>query len=311
MLNLRRRTLGLAVASIALLAAIAAPAAAAAESIGNYVVAFSLSPDAVLHVTEKITYDFDGQPDRHGIQRDLVLRDALSDGNTQVYGLNVLTVTANGSPVPFSVTDNGDFLSVRIGDPNANVSGMVTYNIDYTVTGAVRPLTADEAAANSSLSAGDVELYWDAIGDGWAVPITSAVASVHGPAAALASACYYGATGSTNECMIADVAGGLITEPIALAEHESLTIVAAYPASAFTSIPQPTIEIPYVIPGYAWIISLLVAIVALIAPLAFVRSKRRALGGKALEGAPVQFEPPDSVRPAQLQAALDGKVDAR
>ncbi len=311
MLNFRRRTLGLAVAAIALLVGVAAPAASAAESIGNYVVAFDLSPEAVLNVTEKIAYDFDGQPDRHGIQRDLVLRDALSDGNTQVYGIKISTVTANGSSVPFTATDNGDYLSVRIGDPNANVSGTVTYTIAYSVTGAVRPLTADEAAANSSLTAGDVELYWDAIGDGWGVPISSAVTSVHGPAAAVASACYYGPAGSTNECTIADVAGNLITEPVALAEHESLTIVAAYPASAFTSIPQPTIEVPYVIPGFAWIISLLVALIAFIAPIAFVRSKRRSLGGKALEGAPVQFEPPDSVRPAQLQAALDGKVDAR
>lgn len=311
MMSHRWRSLTLAMSAIALSSVIAAPTAAAAESIGNYVVTVTLAPDAVMEVNEKIVYDFDGEPDRHGIQRDLVLKDALSDGNTQVYGVSVTSVTADGAPVPFSTTDNDDFLSVRIGDPNANVSGKVTYDIQYSVTGAVKALTADEAAANSGLSAGDVELYWDVIGDGWGVPISSAVASIHGPAAEVASACYYGPAGSTNECMIADIQGDLITEPISLGAHESLTVVAAYPASAFTSVPKPTIEVPYVVPGYAWIICLISALIAFFAPIVFVRSRRRALSGNALDGAPVQFEPPDSVRPAQLQAALDGKVDAR
>ena len=311
MLSHRRRNFALAIAALAITAGISAPAAAAAESIGNYAVKVTLTPDAVMQVDENIAYDFDGEPDRHGIQRDLVLKDALSDGNIQVYGVNVSSVTADGAPVPFSVTDNGDYLSVRIGDPNANVSGKVTYDIKYSVTGAVKALTADEAAANSSLTAGDVELYWDFIGNGWGVPISSAVASVHGPAPAVASACYYGAAGSTNECTIAELDGDLITGQVSLGDYESLTIVAAYPASAFTSVPQPNIEVPYVIPGIAWIISLVVALIAFIIPIAFVRGKRRELSGNALDGAPVQFEPPDSVRPAQLQAALDGKVDAR
>lgn len=305
------RTLAMSFAALAVIAGIAAPNANAEESISQYSVAVTLTPEAVMTVVETITYDFDGQPDRHGIQRDLVIQESLSDGSTQVYGITLDSITADGAPVPFTTSESGDFLSVRIGDPDATVSGMVEYEVTYSVTGAVRTLTTEEASAVSGLEAGDVELYWDLIGDGWGVPISSAVASIKGPATPSAAACYYGAAGSTDECMIAEVDGDLITEQLSLADYESLTVVVAYPAAAFTEIPVPNIEPPFVIPGIAWIISLIVALIALIAPMGLVLTKRRDLRGKALDGAPVQFEPPDSVRPAQLQAALEGTVDAR
>jgi len=311
MLNRMWRTLALGIAALAVLAGMAAPTANAAENISKYTVAVALTPEAVMQVVETIDYDFDGQPDRHGIQRDLVIQESLSDGGTQIYEITLDSITADGAPVPFTTTESGDFLSVRIGDPDVTVSGTIEYVVTYSVTGAVRTLTADEASAASGLNAGDVELYWDVIGDGWGVPISSAVASVKGPTAALAAACYYGTAGSTNECMIAGIEGDLITEQVSLAENESLTVVAAYPSSAFTEIPTPNIEPPFVIPGIAWIISLIVALIALIAPIGLVLIKRRDLRGNALDGAPVQFEPPDSVRPAQLQAAIDGTVDAR
>ena len=311
MLNRIWRTLALGIAALAVVAGIAAPTASAAENISKYIVAVTLTPEAVMQIVETIDYDFDGQPDRHGIQRDLVIQESLIDGGTQIYEITLESITADGAPVPFTTTESGDFLSVRIGDPDVTVSGTIQYEVTYSVTGAVRTLTADEASAASGLNAGDVELYWDVIGDGWGVPISSAVASVKGPTGALAAACYYGAAGSTNECMIADLDGGLITGQVSLAEYESLTVVAAYPASAFTEVPTPNIEPPFVIPGVAWIICLIVALIALIAPIGLVLIKRRDLRGKALDGAPVQFEPPDQVRPAQLQAAIDGTVDAR
>ena len=311
MRNRLGRSAVLCITAVAILAAIPAPGAGAAEVIDDYTVEVTLTPDAVMQIVETIAYDFDGQPDRHGIQRDLVVEETLSNGGTQSYGVNVTEVTANGSPVPFSSTRNGEFLSVRIGDPDATVSGIIDYQVSYSVTGAVRAITADEATAESNLTAGDIELYWDLIGDGWGVPITSASATISGPTAPVAAACYYGAAGADTSCPIFLEINDLVVDPIALAANESLTVVAAYPASAFTNVPKPTIEPPFVIPGFAWLISLVLMLVSLVAPIAFVLANRRQLRGRALDGSPVQFEPPDSVQPAQLQAALDGEVDAR
>jgi hypothetical protein len=306
----RLRCSGSAVAVVLILIGATAPIAQAAESISDYSVSFDVTPEALLRVTEDITYDFDGQPDRHGIQRDLVLEDELDDGSTQVYGVEISSVTANGAPVEFTTSDNGSFLSVRIGDPDITVSGTVEYSIAYSVSGSLRALTAEEASA-TGLSEGDIEFYWDAIGDGWGVTIDSATVAVRAPREALAAACYVGAAGGTDECAIYTDAGALVTDPVALGPNESVTIVAAYPSSAFSIVPAPTIEPPFEIPGYAWIITLLISALAVLLPIGFVLTSRRRLRGAALSGAPVQFEAPDAARPAELQAAIEGEVDAR
>ena len=104
MLRPRIRSLTIALAFLGFLVGISAPAANAAESISDYHSAVTLLPDTTMLIEETITYDFDGEPDRHGIQRDLVLRDSLSNGNTQLYDVAITSVTANGQPVPFSTT---------------------------------------------------------------------------------------------------------------------------------------------------------------------------------------------------------------
>ena len=311
MLRPRIRSLTIALAFLGILVGISAPVANAAESISDYRSAVTLLPDTTMLVTETINYDFDGEPDRHGIQRDLVLRDSLSNGNTQLYDVAITTVTANGQPVPFSTTDNYDYLSVRIGDPNRTVSGTQTYVVSYTVTGALRALGANEASPEKGVSAGDIELYWDLVGDGWSVPINSASAEIQGPVSAVAAACYYGLAGSTSECNVSLTELSVVSSPVALGAHESLTLVTAYPPSAFTITPQPAIEEPFTAPGWAWPLTLVLVLLCFGAPIGYVLSKRRTLKGKALDGAPVQFEPPDGVRPAQLQAALQGSVDVR
>ena len=81
-------------------------------------------------------------------------------------------------------SDNGPFLNVKIGDPNTTITGPHTYVITYTVTDGLRVITADDAADPAmpqTVSAGDVELFWDLIGTGWDVGISSAKATVTGP----------------------------------------------------------------------------------------------------------------------------------
>ncbi len=92
---------------------------------------------------------------------------------------------------------------MKIGDPNATITGPHTYVITYTVTDGLRVITEDDAADPAmpdAVSAGDVELYWDVIGTGWDVPIGSAKATVSGPGAVLSAVCYVGAAGSDARC---------------------------------------------------------------------------------------------------------------
>ncbi len=300
---------------IALLAGwllVGAVPAQAQEQIDRIETAVVVHPDTSMTLTETIDYRFPTGETRHGIVRTLVTSDPIDGGGSWRYGVTVRSVTADGKKVPYESQDDGDLLSVKIGDPNVTVTGTVTYVISYDVTGALRAYTADELKGDEAYKAGDVELYWDLVGSGWDVPIASAVATVTGPAAPLAYGCYAGEAGSTADCAVTEDGATLGFGPVALPAGGALTGVIAYPGSAFTTVPTPDIVQPGLLddPVSAFLIAVPLGLIALAAPIIAVVVARRRLRGAELSGAPVQFAPPENLRPAQLQASAIGEVDA-
>ena len=77
---------------------------------------------------------------------------------------------------------------MRIGDPNRTITGVHTYDISYTVKGALLPFADHD------------ELNWDVIGHEWSVPINAAAATVHAPATIERVACFSGPQGSRAGC---------------------------------------------------------------------------------------------------------------
>lgn len=132
-----------------------APAASArSEFISSFITELVVTSNG-LNVTETITYEF-GDNIRRGIERDIPLRD--QDGSEFfLYDINVLSVTADNSPVNIVHDSNLDYLKLRIGDPNITVSGQVVYKIKYIVKGSL---------VNSS---NGTFLSWDAVGQDWDV----------------------------------------------------------------------------------------------------------------------------------------------
>lgn len=290
---------------------VAAPALAQ-EQVTSFDVAAVINADTTVSFHERIVYEFPAGEARHGIERDLVLREPMDGGGSWQYGVTVTSVTADGKQVPYEATDYGDTLSVRIGDPDALVSGTVTYEIDYDVTGALRAYATDELTGDEAYSAGDVEFYWDMIGSGWNVPISTATAEIEGPQPALAYACYAGAVGSESECAVTENDTSLIYGPVDLQPGGAMTAVVAYPGAAFTVVPTPEIVQPGLLddPAASFLVALPIAIIALAAPIVAVLVARRRLRGAELDGSPVQFEPPGNLRPAQLQASATGQVNS-
>ena len=304
--------LGALVLSVAGVLVPAQAADAGAEQILSLDVAMAVQPDTTIAVTERISYQFPQGEERHGIIRELVIADPLDSGGRWNYGVAVRSVTADGSPVPFEATEDGNLLRVRIGDPNALVSGVVDYVIEYGITGAMRTYAADELAGDEPYGEGDVELYWDLVGSGWDVPIAAATATVTGPQPALAYACYAGPAGSESECAVAEDGDALRFGPVALDVGSALTGVIAYPGAAFTTVPVPSITEPEPTTPIATLLAIAapLALLAMLAPIGAVLIARRRLRGAELDGAPVQFGPPEGLRPAQLQAGATGEVDA-
>jgi uncharacterized membrane protein YgcG len=307
----------LRVLSAALLTAFAilllAPTAWASEQISTFSVAVELQNDGTVLVVETIEYDF-GTEQRRGIIRDIPLADELPDGNRQLYSITDLSVLANGAPVPTAVEEGDPYLTLRIGDPDVTVTGVQEYRISYRVSGALTIISADDISSDNpfGVQAGDVEFYWDLIGTEWEVLIDSGSASVTGPADAIASQCFTGVAGSTQQCPT-EIRGATATfGPVRLSPGSALTGTVAYPRSAFTSLPEPNIVAGSGINvGTALGVGGPLALLALLAPPLAVLGFRNRLRGAHEPLAPVQFGPPHNLRPAQISAGLDGVVDAR
>src|SRR5262245_8574875 len=173
--KLGRRFVVVLLAALAVFAALVlGPSAAHAQTVGEHIadftVAMTIEHDGLLRVHETIVYDF-GAEDRHGIFRDLVRRERYDGKHDRTYDIDVISVGADpGTPAQFELSHEGSYLRVRIGDPGRTITGEHTYVLDYTVRGALRTF------------ADHVELYWDAIGNQWPVPIDNPSATVDAPA---------------------------------------------------------------------------------------------------------------------------------
>src|SRR5690606_23613471 len=124
------------------------------------------------------------------------------------------SITRNGATEPYEATaDHG--LSVRIGDPDVTISGEHTYEIRYTIDGAIATYETGP------------ELYWNITGHDWTVPIHDVAVTVRGAedvSLSTEQVCYVGVFGSTERCEAALV-GEIATfaQPI-LSPGEGVTI---------------------------------------------------------------------------------------
>ena len=162
--------------------------AAAGERITTYLVDFDIQADGAVQVTERIGYDF-GSTQRHGITRDIPTRESADATHDRVYRVEDVRVTSpTGAPADVLVQDNARTAFLRIGDPNTTVSGPQTYEISYRLVGALN--------AQEKLD----ELYWDAVGDGWDVPVARATVVVDAPDGIEKITCFSDSTGGTAAC---------------------------------------------------------------------------------------------------------------
>ncbi|HEV7526462.1 MAG TPA: DUF2207 domain-containing protein [Acidimicrobiia bacterium] len=322
-MSLLRVGLAIGAGAIAVLP-LAGPAEAqtTGERIDVFNVAMQLERDGRLLVREEIRYDF-GATAHHGIFRDLVERETYDSHNDRLYRVNGVTATADGNPTPLQVSHSGRYLHVRIGDANTTVTGIHTYAIAYRVDGATRTFADHQ------------ELYWDAIGNQWPVPIVRATVdvTVAPPARISQVGCYAGAQGSRLGCTRAtnEETTARFTQTN-LGPDEGLTIVVGLPRGSIALDPQPILERrrtladAFAVRTNTLVPAIVVALltVALVLRLARRRGRDRRYSGSAVDAAfgnrtgaeepvgllrpdagPVEFVPPDGVLPGQVGTLAD------
>jgi uncharacterized protein (TIGR04222 family) len=308
--------------------ALAAPVRAQVfEKVDRYDVEIVIEDDGALTITETIRYDFGSAPDRHGIIREIPTEFRYDDTYDRVYPLTVLSVTASGGASADYAVEHpgGGITSIKIGDPDRTTTGTHTYVIRYRV----------DAALNGFPD--HVELYWNAIGDEWDVPIGGASATVRAPAPIQGIACYTGYQGSVLPCEKAasDGATARFAEKD-LQPYEGMTVVVSLPKGAVPKLVAQLEE--RWSPTRAFAVNrstgaasggLLVLAVGGIGYLIWRTGRdRRWRGGQVdqvlgnptdesqsvplLEGgasAPVEFAPPEELRPGQIGTLMDERAN--
>lgn len=305
------------------LAPVGTAAAQSPERILRYAVEITIEQDASIVVTETIDYDF-GSSERHGIFRDIPTRLRYDDTNDRIYQLEVLSVSGSpGTPVQYVTEDaEGGTTRIRIGDPDRTISGPHTYVIAYRVDGALNGFADHD------------ELYWNAIGSDWAVPIDRATARVAAPGPIEGIACYAGPFGSNLPCERSAVESQVATfGQRSLDAYQAFTVVVGLPKGVVAE-PKPIVEerrtlrrafstSPPVLGALALLVLLVVGGFGRLAwrtgrDRRFVGSQVDVLMGApegtpeqavpALEGdasGPVEFAPPENLRPGQIGTLMD------
>lgn len=275
------------------------PAAAAGEAIRSFATEIQLETEDAFTVEETIRYDF-GPQHRHGIFREIPIRYGRGRAADYRISLDVESVTDEiGTAQPFRISTSGRNLRIRIGDPNRTVTGTRTYVIRYRVKRGI--LYFDDHD----------ELYWNATGTDWPVPIDGAEAVVFLPEGAplelMTFNCFTGPMGAVGSDCRERASAGVVSFATdrPLGAQEGLTIAVWLPKGVLT---QPTALERFLSRlGDYLSLWMLLPLGTLLALSHLWRSRGRDPGGR--DAVPVSYEPPEGMTPAELGTLVDERVD--
>jgi uncharacterized membrane protein YgcG len=199
---------------------------ATGDSVDVMSIDYRVTPDGVLKVREEIVYRFGFGSGRHGIYRDLVIREPYIDDDSkdQRYDVSNIAVSSpTGARAEFTeeTTRENDarnqVIRLKIGSADVTITDPTeTYVITYDVKGALRHF--DDRS----------ELYWDATGTAWDAVLKQVRVSVEVPDGVQRVECFAGPNGSTAPCTSKTVTGGKAAfAQTELPRGSGLTIVAA------------------------------------------------------------------------------------
>lgn len=289
---------------LAAFALLACTGAFADERILGYDIEVRVTRDGALDVTERISVRAEGSQIRRGIYRDFPTRYRDRYGNRVVVDLKVLSVLRNDQSEPWFTEERDNGVRINTGNDNfLPLPGEYTYTLRYRTT---RQL---------GFFADHDELYWNAIGTGWAFPIDRGSVDVYLPAPVevdrMSAEGYTGYQGSREQAYRAQIvepghAHWELTRP--LQPSEGFTIVLSYPKGL---IPAPSLA-----QRIAWLLKdnrgILVALLGLILLIAYCVREWSRVGRDPNKGVIIaRYEPPQGQTPASLRYLMRMGYDMR
>lgn len=260
------------------------------ERITSFQSDITVERDATIDVTEHIVVAATGLSVQHGIFRDIV----GNGGRTAA--LDVESVTKNGTPEPFHVSNFAGSKRIYIGDPKTIIpSGEYTYELRYRVHG--------QLLRDGSFD----RLYWNVTGNRWTLPLGTAAARVHLPTGDKPDVtAYTGAYGDRNSDFSVQRSGNgelLIQATESIPPGSGLTIDVRWPHSVSASILN---RVPFV--GGLPFLVISVALLAIVLWWAFAWLRAAPRLTPAGEGL-VASSPPRNLSPVALRYAREGFID--
>jgi len=286
--------------------------------IKNFTTTIQINTDSTINVTEHLEVDF-SQEEHHGIFRLIPVKYVDTDGKRSQIPIQVLSVTDDsGKAWQYQVIDEDEYINVKIGDPDVYINELVSYNINYK---------AERALGNFDEHD---EIYWNATGDKWEVPIEKAEAIVKLPTnidkEKLKATCYTGSYGSKEQNCTSEIVDENTIKFVATPQEnvqgkralgplEGLTIVAGYPKGIVQPTPPSPEEIFDKAPWfqkillfflYNWGLLIPLVVGGILVFLWHTKGRDPHTGKTAIM--PI-YSPPDNLRPTEIGAIIDESVD--
>ncbi len=200
-------------------------------------------------VTVKETIDVTFNQNRHGIYRDIPVVYHTQE-KTINSKLRVISVNEE-----YETSREGDYIRIKIGDPDEYVLGKKTYEIVYRARNIIQRFEDHD------------ELYWNVAGDGWDTSLGSVEASVISDFASISNIqCFEGQVGVTTKCeeLSHDAKSANFTAGTNLGMGRDMTIVVAldrnnsinFGATLSDQISDywgyPVVFVPFLLMFYFW-----------------------------------------------------------
>lgn len=250
--------------------------------------------DASIDVTESIVARFTGS--WNGIYRTIPVKYRTPQGFNWTLHLDQVSATdGDGRPLRLEASRERHYIKYKIWVPGAqDVTRTVV--LHYRAKNGLRFFEDHD------------ELYWNATGDEWDVPLEDATARIELPPAAtgLRAIAFNGAYGSTaHDASIERSATTYqVAMPHGLGFHEGLTVVVGWDKGVVTEPSRVSRVMEFLSSNWPLAIPLPILL------FAFVSWRRRGRDPRALPVA-VQYEPPQGLTPGEAGTLIDNRADMR
>jgi uncharacterized membrane protein YgcG len=289
---------------VALFAVLVCSGALAEERILGYDIEVRVDKGGTLDVTERIEVRAEGNQIRRGIYRDFPTRYRDRYGNRVVVDLKVVSLLRNDEPEPWFTEEKSNGVRINFGNDNfLPVPATYTYSLHYKTTRQLGFFKDHD------------ELYWNAIGTGWAFPIDRGDVDVYLPAPVaveqLSAEGYTGYQGSKEQAYRAEIvepghAHWRLTR--GLGPSEGFTIVLSFP-KGLVAQPSGAQRIWWLLKDNSGI---LVALLGLILLIVYCVREWARVGRDPRKGVVIaRYEPPAGQTPAALRFLMNMGYDMR